>query len=106
MANIMLRTSPRYVIYENGNMKTIFALVALVMASHQGIAQLYEGEGSRVLDMSSKSTRMEKFYWTIDSSQLSYQSGEKKYYYSVTSFELKESVIEMKALDLNDEEVI
>lgn len=87
-------------------MKGLALLFSLVLFHQVVCAQLYVGEGSRVLDMSSKSTRMEKFTWEIDSSQLSLQSGEKKYYYSVTAFELKESIIEMKALDLNDEEVI
>jgi len=88
-------------------MKRIVALFALLFVCHQGIAQLYDAEGSRVFDMSQKSTRMEKFVWSIDSSQLSYQSGEKKYYYSVTSFALDEGgVINMKALDLNDDTVV
>ena len=87
-------------------MKRILFVIAFALFHHGVSAQLYLAEGSRVLDMSSKSTRMEKFVWDIDSNELSLQSGEKKYYYSVTSFQLLESVINIKALDLNDEEVM
>lgn len=70
-------------------------------------AQLYDLESSRVIDLSSKQSRMEKNYFTLDSFQVSLGNGVKNYYYSVINFNLdSKGVINIKSLDLNDDTVL
>ncbi len=87
-------------------MKTAYAITVLILYVNSVNAQLFEMSSSKNVDLTSKKTKFENVFFTIDTNKMSLNSGEKTYYYDGVGSTFNNGVLTLKVLDLKDDTVL
>ncbi len=87
-------------------MKHSTILTFTLLLPHLLFAQLFEMSSSRNTDLTSKKTKYENVFFTIDTNKMSLTTGEKTYYYDGIGSTFKDGVLSLQVLDLKDETVL
>lgn len=87
-------------------MKYFINLAIILFVPHYLQAQLFEMSSSRNMDLSTKKTKFENVFFTIDTNKMSLKTGDKTYYYDGVGSTFKDGILTLQVLDLKDETVM
>lgn len=87
-------------------MKYFINLAIILLIPHYLQAQLFEMSSSRNMDLSTKKTKFENVFFTIDTNKMSLKTGDKTYYYDGVGSTFKDGILTLYVLDLKDETVM